>query len=390
MKHKCLAAIAFAFLATFLAYLSLRSSDSIHGIDTNCTSASLDANAHISSSKTPNPEIHFSEIPANDSTMQKVFRLVAYPDSIWGQFRAQNNDRFHEILHGFETKGARAPIDLFVCDESGTPMPGACVRLSWSAKDGIDHETKIFGTTDASGHFSAEENSIWLVGWRVEKDGYYSAYSNLELRAYASLQGWKEGRWFREPFPATVVLRKKSPHKMPFREIKVQLPPVGIKIGFDLVEGKPTPPYGDGNTRDIVIWEQRRGNFDPRSTDDWFASLHLEFPGDGNGVAKFKMDDCSDLKCPRFAPENGYAPKLESAVRTLNGQYTESNRVQSDEYLVVRIRSETSTEGTITNAIFGKLRGEWRVNGPKRLLSFRSWMNPNSNDRNLEDSSGRW
>lgn len=316
--------------------------------------------------------------------------LATYPDSIWGQFRAKNNARFNEILHGFETKGALAPIDLFVCDENGDPIPGASVRFSWSTTAGIDHDKNIFGTTDESGHFSAEERSIWMVGWRVEKDGYYTAYSNLVLQTYATVQGWKERRWFRAPFPATAVLHKKTHHKMTFRKIKVHLPPVGVKLGFDLVEGKPTPPYGEGKVRDIVFYEERGGNFDSRSTEDWFASLYIEFPGEGNGVARFKMDDCSDLKCPRFAPERGYAPAIKSVGRALNGHYTDNGRIPSDDYLVVKIRSSTSANGTSTNAIFGKTRGEWRVNGPKRVLKFWSWMNEEPGDRNLEDNSGRW
>ena len=316
--------------------------------------------------------------------------MVKYPDSIWGKFREENPRRFHEILNDFETKGALAPISLFVCDEDGNPVPEAKVRFSFSAPKGLDHDKRVFGITDENGHFSAEERSIWAVGWRVEKEGYYAAYSNLELRAYATVQGWKERRWFRAPFPATAILRKKRPHKMLFREIEERMPSAEVKMGFDLVEGKPTPPHGDGHISDVVFYEEVGGPWGLRSTDDRFSSLHMKFPGDGNGVAKFPMDDTSDLKSPRLAPEVGYSPGIESVSRVVNGRYTEKDMIPPKEYLVVRIRCLLSDDGIVTNAIYGKLRGYWYVNGPKRLVSFRAWMNEEAGNRNLEDSSGWW
>lgn len=389
--NRC-AILASAAFASLAAYLICRSCTSRR--DTSLDIATPDQDAHRASAQVgvfhSDSVASLPDSPSATPKTEDVASLATYPDSIWGLFRAENNDRFHEILHGFETKGALAPIDLFVCDENGDPIPGASVRFSWSTTAGIDHDKKIFGVTDESGHFSAEEQSIWMVGWRVEKEGYYAAYSNLELQAYATVQGWKERRWFRAPFPVTAVLHKKTHHRMTFREIKVHLPPVGVKFGFDLVEGLPTPPHGDGHASDIVFYEERSGNFDPRSTDDWFTSLHMEFPGDGNGVARFKMDDCSDLKSPRFAPDAGYDPAIESKGQALKGCYTDKDRIPPDDYLVVRIRSATSADGTSTNSIFGKIRGEWRANGPKRLLTFRSWMNEEADDRNLEDDSGRW
>lgn len=257
MKGSYRTAVAFVVFASLLLYFGLRLRNSIRSIDANGSCGDHKANSAQASSRTMDFSIRSSGIRANAPTMEDTIRLVTYPDSIWGQFRAENNDRFNEILHGFETKGALAPIDLFVCDENGDPIPGASVRLSWSTPDGLDHDKRVFGTTDSTGHFSAEERSIWAVGWRVEKDGYYTAYSNLELRAYASVQGWKERRWFRAPFPATAILRNKTPHEMLFRTVEERMPPAGVKMGFDLIDGKPTPPHGDGHVSDVVFFTKK-------------------------------------------------------------------------------------------------------------------------------------
>ncbi len=316
--------------------------------------------------------------------------MALYPDSIWGKFREENPSRFHEILNDFETKGALAPISLLVCDEDGNPVPEAKVRFSFSTSEGLDHDKRVFGITDETGRFSAEERSIWAVGWRVEKDGYYSNYSNFTLQSYATVQGWKDRRWFRRHFHAKALLRKKSPHEMAYHDIELSLPPAGEKIGFDLVEGKPTPPYGVGRVSDIVLFQESQVKWEPRSTEDRFSSVHIVLPGEGNGVVRFSMDETSDLKSPRLAPETGYNSAIESVSQVLNGRYTEKDLISPKEYLVVKIRSSLSVDGIVTNAIYGKIRGYWHVNGPKRLISFRTWMNKEAGNRNLEDASGWW
>lgn len=379
--------------AVFLVYLSCRlykskcgtrASDSF--ICEKCQPHQMQGDGDSSSDLGIPPPEKSSNVQIEDESSHSVI----YPDSIWGSFREKNNDKFNEILHAFGAKGALAPITLHVRDEEGTPIPGAAVRVSFSTSAGLDHDKRIFGKTDEKGVFVAAEYSIWAVGWRVEKDGYYTAYSNLELRAYASVQGWKERRWFRAPFPATAILRKKTPHEMLFRTVEERMPPAGIKMGFDLIDGKPTPPHGDGHVSDVVFYEEVGGPWGLRSTEDRFSSLHIEFPGEGNGVARFKMDEYSDLKSPRFAPEGGYVPEIESVVRVLNRRYSDKDLIPPKNYLVARIRSSISQDGTVTNALYGKIRGYWYVNGRKRLLTFWTWMNEEPDERNLEDDSGRW
>ena len=328
----------------------------------------------------------------DESTVSPPASTV-YPDSIWGQgFRDDNPKAFDEILGGFESRGALASMSLTVLDETGNPVPNASVRMSFSSPDGLDNAEVRTGATDSDGRFSAEANSIWSVAWVVEKNGYYAFRSNIVLRPYASVQGWKARRWFQKPFPVFALLREKqTPHEMAFRSIRVSLPPPGETMGFDLMEGKPTPPYGSGSTRDFEITETRSPHKrNPHSTEDWFSTLRLVFPNDGDGVVVFHRDDCSELKAPRFAPDDGYRSNLESTIRFKNGKFTEEEMIRSDEYLVFRIRSKTRSMDSNESAVFGKMCGDWHVNGNRRYISFRTWTNEETGARNLEDTSGHW
>lgn len=316
-----------------------------------------------------------------------------YADTIWNQeFRAENPKAFNDILDEFEARGALAPVSLTAIDEYGSPIPGASVRMSFSSPDGIDNPVIRSGTTDATGRFAAEARSIWSVGWIVEKEGFYSFRSNMVLRPYASIQGGKDRRWFRSPFPVVAILReKRNPHEMVFRNVKLPLPPPGETVGFDCLEGIPTPPHGTGKHADVefsAVFDP--DEWKPRSVQDRESVVRISFPGNGDGGMLTPVDEFSELHSPRLSPDDGYSGLLESTIRVVGGKYSKRDMIQPDQYILFRIRSELLPDGSTTNGLFGKMRGDWYVNGPKRLLGFRIWTNEEPGNRNLEDTSGWW
>lgn len=338
-------------------------------------------------------EIPFEENGAFASEIGRSSDSAIYPDTIWDkEFRADNPKEFANILNGFEVRGALSPIVLTAIDENGTPVSGASVRMSFSSPDGIDNPAIRSGITDDAGRFAAEARSVWSVGWIVEKEGFYSFRSNMVLRPYASLQGWKDGQWFRSPFPVVVLLRKKrTPHEMVFHSIRLPLPPPGETIGFDCLEGIPTPPYGTGKNVDIefsAVFDP--DEWKPRSVRDRESVVRISFPGNGNGGLLTPVDESSDLHSPRLSPYDGYSGLLESTIRVVDRKYSKQEMIQPDQYILFRIRSDLLPGGSTTNGLFGKMRGDWYVNGPKRLLEFRIWTNEESGNRNLEDTSGWW
>jgi hypothetical protein len=327
------------------------------------------------------------------SGMERTSASAIYPDAIWDKsFRADRPEEFESILNGFEGRGALVPIVLIAIDENGSPIQGASVRLSFSSPDGIDKPVVRSGTTDATGRFAAEERSVWSVGWIVEKDGFYSYRSNMVLRPYASLQGWEARRWFRSPFPVIALLReKRTPHEMVFHNVRLPLPPPGETVGFDCLEGTPTPPHGTGKHVDIefsTVFDS--DEWKPRSVQDRESVVRISFPGNGNGGMVMPVDESSELHTPRLSPDDGYSDMLESTILVADGKYSKRKMIQPDQYILFRIRSEVLSDGSTTNGLFGKTRGDWYVNGPKRLLCFRIWTNEEVGNRNLEDTSGWW
>ena len=295
---------------------------------------------------------------------------------------------YRMLLNDFETKGALAAVTLRVIDENGNPVPDAHVLMSYSPPGGEKKRNTFSGTTDALGCFSSKGISCWDVFWHVQKAGYHSCWSNLVLRPFASVQGMKDGRWFREPFPATVVIRqKKEPHKMTVHDVCLSLPPSGESIGFDLVAGVATPPHGNGKTCDVEF--SALSYPDERQMEgDWTSVVKISFFGCGNGGIVTLQDESCELDTPRDAPKDGYSALLESKTCVSVGKYSTTGRIQPNEYIIFRIRGDGKDGKEEGRCIFGKMKGDWYVNGPKRRLRFRVWINDGLGNRNLEDTSG--
>ncbi len=294
---------------------------------------------------------------------------------------------WRKLVHDFETDGAAAAVSLKVVDETGESVPSANVKMSFTTPGGEGKYESNTGLTDSEGQFVSEGRTCWNVVWRVEKSGYHTCWSNLYLRPYISVQGRSEGKWFRAPFPVTAVLRKKkSPHKMRVYDGDISLPLSGDAIGFDLVDGKPLPPYGNGRHCDIEFSalhnpdEWKRGN-----NADRVSIVKIAFLGCGNGGTIVTKDEFCDLDTPRNAPDDGYETLFESTTTFIGGKYSETGRIQPNQYIIFKIRGENDGD---ENGYYGKIQGDWHVNGPRRELWFRVWINEEPGNQNLEDTSG--
>ena len=179
-----------------------------------------------------------------------------------------------------------------------------------------------------------------------------------------------------------------------------QIPELGKPIGFDLIKSDWVAPYGKGETPDFIFWFKATDSIGvskeyyeefPRSGRYKDSEFKLSFANDGDGLQCITEDirkhDGSIFRLPRFAPETGYASNL---VRSCGAIWT--NRMMSligdqwneNQNYIFRVRSQRDHNGTITNALYGKIRGPIAFFPGGGGVSFTYYLNPTPNDRNLE------
>jgi hypothetical protein len=116
------------------------------------------------------------------------------------------------------------------------------------------------------------------------------------------------GKW--QPWnPVYQVVLKKiiNPIPMYAKSVRVVVPALNQPIGFDLEVGDWVQPFGKGVASDFVFTLTRIKN----SPTDFSATLLLSFSHLGDGVQVIQKDHnqgWSQLKLPRTAPDDGYAP----------------------------------------------------------------------------------
>lgn len=239
-----------------------------------------------------------------------------------------------------------------VLDESGLPIAGADVEMSWyvTAADGSETFDKTQGVTDANGLFitSHEANRSIDLGFTARKRGYYSTTKGHEFVDFNDNDPEKLN-------PHVTLVLKKIGLPIPMYAKGVQGgPPVfNQPVGYDLEAGDWAAPYGKGTNADIDFTTQRNGN-------DYKFIVSFRSPGDG--IQEYSVPDLekgSDFRSPHEAPANGYQTQI---VRDAN-EFSE-NRI----YLF----RATLPDGPH----YGKIYGDF--------MEFTYYLNPTPNDRNIE------
>jgi hypothetical protein len=166
-----------------------------------------------------------------------------------------------------------------------------------------------------------------------------------------------------------------------------QLPIVGVPIGYDLLAGDWTAPYGNGKEADIVFGLER--NY--RSSSDYAATLSIAMARNQDGFASIAARDTvaeSLLRFPRQAPESGYIEtNIVLTVSAHPGQGEKRTFSTPAQNLFFRVRTEVDENGRVKKALYGKLIGpiECGLHDTKTgKLRLTYYVNPKPNDRNLE------
>jgi hypothetical protein len=291
---------------------------------------------------------------------------------------------FSDILRD----GAIAKYSLRIVDDDGAVVSNASIKVSFA----MDDSEWITGWSGTNGYFSASGRSRGEMLFRVNKDGYYQTKRRITFGRHDGVVV-RDGKWQPWNSEITVVIREVlNPIPMFARIVDTKIPPGEYGIGFDLKVGDWTEPFGKGIINDFVF------NIDGfwRSYRDNDSSLKLTFSNhrDGMiGVNKEKTRTDSGLLMPRYAPEEGYQNKWSwRRARKMSAENSNDKVVDdllNDGNFFFRVRSLTNDLGIVTNALYGKIYGNFEFigaasDGKGSALSFTYYLNPTPNDRNME------
>lgn len=310
----------------------------------------------------------------------------------------------------------KAYLTVYVVDpENNTPLGGANVianfvdDIGWRAWTEPPNPDIAKGVTDFEGLCRLEgrtncgKSSCWID---KAPTGYYEpAYGENVKYANRSLLG----TWQPDDIVVTLAVQRVE-HPIPLYVQRAILDGGRNSVGgfdgtnsvlrFDFVVGDWLPPEGKGEYADMTVTTEYKlrdivkdGKYRIQVFYDFLS--RIEFSGPGNGLVE---KSTSGQNCGiriRTASEDGYVPskairfgrrrKITSTVGVYPQYYEDSD---SDMNYCFRIRSRYDEAGTLVEAYYGKIYGDFRFKGTDKGgftgMNFLYYLNPTPNDRNLE------
>lgn len=273
-----------------------------------------------------------------------------------------------------------AKITVKVVDEHGKTVKGAAVSIASFTGVGGKKENSIDGYTDDNGLFTATLSGTNEYSLTASKDNYY-----VNGLAYKFKED-KFKRW--QPWnPKIQIVLYKIGNRVPMyahdtEESKIEIPVIGKKAGFDLIEFDWVRPYGRGVHPDMIF------KLDKQYTDwDNFKSkLTVSFSNRYDGIQLIKQGRSigSGLKLARFAPEDGYQNEITHYKEKIPNTPLKTSFKEDNNYFF-RVRSEVKN-GKLVRAMYGKIYGDivFEPRGSKTAsILFKYFLNPDYT-RNME------
>jgi len=293
-----------------------------------------------------------------------------------------------------------ADYSVRTLDEDRQPIVAASVEAVFSRiNDPRTSSLRTFeGKTSADGTFRWEAGEdMCLVRLRARKSGYFEADADHRhgLGVVPSIQE-----------QVITLPRENRGIGLCYKDILLRTDsgtlPSKTWVGFDFALGEAVPPWGNGQTADIKIWNEGEQvgwtqeaetiemfKKDPelaRLSEAQFADLYGSF----RGVTRIRCDDqgagvvrsaffwpYSPLKMPPVAPLDNYAASMELPYRTL--PYPTAR----DDYVgfYLRLRPKLGPDGKVTSAHYAKIQGP--IRSGYGWVAFRYYYNPVADDRRL-------
>lgn len=274
---------------------------------------------------------------------------------------------------------------------------------------GEDEYQNIFKETDTNGLVTIDMNCRTpQVTYAVSTHGKYSdGMRRMDIGGIAyyrdgshnySFENEDSGRW--HPWNPTIELtirRILNPIPMYAKRMQMgdsRIPTFSESLGYDLEKGDWLSPHGNGQTADFTFrLDCEYGETLPGDVTSFDAMLTMTFSNMDDGIIEFADSqpelEGSIYRLSRFAPEGGYSNRWSlhqfetkegsSPIQPINLNY------------FFRVRTKTNETGQIISAHYGKIRNaiNFGVGGRNPTLQMTYYLNPTSNDRNMEFDPSR-
>ena len=288
------------------------------------------------------------------------------------------------ITYELSVNGAIAKVNFKVVDQDGVVVPDAKVWGAFTAphlKDSI----LVDGMTNTNGEFVAQGNCDEFLRVDVTKEGYYHTEAKINFWLSKEDPIVVNGKWQPYGETRTVVLKKiRNPVEMveaPYRVSKAIS--YGKWYGYDMVRADWMPPYGEGESMDVLV---RLGLKAVNDTSDFRTTMELCFTNNPHaGVYKVSKDNWSEMKSIYRADTNAvYKSDISFVFERHPRMPIVDTRLSENSCLVFRIRTKVDACGKLISAHYGKIYGLWSFFGA--MTSPELFFNPTPNDTNLEDA----
>ena len=283
------------------------------------------------------------------------------------------------------TLGGQAKMSFRVLDDEGCPVGSATVRAAFyfdPKKQGM-----IIGETDTNGLCSIEGITHMDVSYQIQKDGYYRTdgrYVFGMVEPPVINNRWQP--W--DPTNTMVLKRIKNPVPMYVKKVETIIPVLDQPVGFDLEKGDWVAPYGTGSSSDFVfkfLFKTKPQTY----KDDFRTQTILSFSNPKDGIQDVvvpveQWGAQSALKLPYQAQSNDHLSVYEWQSNCVDGR---SEIVPERGDYSFRVRTKVDDSGKIISALYGKIHGSIETGGYLQALprlQFTYYLNPTSNDRNVE------
>lgn len=178
--------------------------------------------------------------------------------------------------------GAKANLELTVCDDDGRTISNANVCVSFLVQP--SKEFVCNGTTNNRGEFAAEcDSCIGRYTIRVSKEGFYDSFIKKSIRAKDITTVTKTRKWSVDPIEEKIILKPiKNPTDLQSSIfLNAAFPATNEVLKLDLQTLKWCPPYGNGKIDDIHLIYSEKNN--PDSWLNFTRSLEINFPHCADG-----------------------------------------------------------------------------------------------------------